>query len=231
MVYSTEKIENNDNINQFNNGVLQLINLNKIYEELINIFNENYNIIIIDLDYNEVDLACPYILNGNNGLCYMVYAETFPNFKNTFSFIDNEKKSDKYGICYNVFNNHNLVNIKTNAKIELLFSLKKFGDLIRHFKILNEFKTSYEYQIMVGYGLQYINLGTFNTNSTNKIVLKNYINMLGQISMYHNICVKIIIDTEYENDWKTLKMLTGYVYIDTDTLKKLSYSSELYINI
>lgn len=226
LVYSTQK--SNDNVDQFNNSVLQLINLNKIYEELININNEDYNIIIIDLDHNEVDLAFPHGLNMNNGLQYMCYAEKFPNFTNTHSFIRNEFIANVFGICYNVFHNHELLNVKTNSKMELLFGLKKLGDLIRHFKILNDFESDYDYQIMIGYGAQYENLGTFNTKITNNVVLKNYVNMLGQISLYHTICVKIIVDIQHKDDWKTLKMLTGYVYVDTNTYQTLVTSTELY---
>jgi hypothetical protein len=79
-----QPVETNEKIIQFNNGVLQLINMDKIYEEIVIIINKNYNIIIIDLDYNDIDLAQPYGLNVNNGLYYMVLAETFPLTKYPF---------------------------------------------------------------------------------------------------------------------------------------------------
>ncbi len=228
--YVTEKYDN-ENVKQFNDGVNQLVFTNKIYEELLDIFNMYYNIIIIDLEYNELDLACPYGLNGNNGLQYIVYAETFPNFKNTYSFIKNERVADNFGICYNMFYNHDLAEIKTlsNFKTELSFTFMRLGDCIRHFKILNEFETNYNYQIMIGYGANYELLGDFNTNNTNKVILKKYINMLGQISLHHNISVKIIVDTNHKDDWKSLKMLCGYVFFDSDTYKKLNSMTNLYI--
>ncbi len=230
MKYVTSKSNDNVNVEQFNNGVTQLVFTNKIHEELLDIFNSYFNIIIIDLEYNEMDLACPFGLNANNGLYYIVYAETFPNFKNTYSFIKNEKVADNFGICYNMFYNHDLAQIKTlNNKTELSFSLMRLGDCIRHFKILNEFETNYDYQIMIGYGANYELIGNYNTNDTNKVILRKYINMLGSISMNHGVNVKIIVDTKHRDDWKYLKMLCGYVFFGSDTYKKLNSMKDLYI--
>jgi hypothetical protein len=84
--------------------------------------------------------------------------------------------------------------------------------MLRHLKILNVFKHSYDYELLLNYDVNDIYLGKYNSSKQQTIMTNNFLFVNKQ---YHKIFLKVIIyDSKQLYEWNTLKISLGSCFMD-----------------
>lgn len=218
----------------FITNISKLIKANKISEEIFIFDSYVCNINIINLDPNEIDTTFSYYTKDSaTGLMYLVAVDYIPNFK--FSFLQSYGSiANDYAICYNNMYNDNLcfMENENNSIINIFYDISTKCDMLRHIRILNIFQTIYSYSISIGNNSNnYINLGTFKTNTSNTIIFDKYINMLSDTYVPYPIpsYIKITINEANKSDWNKLNYSFGEIFLDIDLRNKIKNLNNFFI--
>ena len=194
------KLKNISDFDKLSNYVNELFKNNLIKSEVIELFGNNFESVIID---NSNDVSNQ--LTGTFGLCILMSALKL-------NLISESYKPNNWLICTNAYEQIHVSNmelINSVSKIKAKYPLTKSADMFRHLKILNTFPINFEANIeLISDGCV---CWSKNTNIQSDIIFDKYFNLLKSQEPY----LIITTDRIYMNYLTSLHIKLGSVYTNT----------------